>query len=69
MYRIEVVEVTEREVGPSQAYQKISDADGGKYAYVPVPNRNEVQKVERKVLTQEVETVDVAAVIKAINNL
>ena len=69
-YRIEITEVTKRVVGQLQAYQKTSDIpNGGTYGYVPVPNRDEVQNIERKVLVQEVDTLDVAAVIKAVNGL
>lgn len=67
MYRIEITEVTEKEVGPAQSYQKLNDE--GKYGWVRTPDRTEIRELTRKVLTQEVETVDVAAVIKAINNL
>ena len=67
MYRIEITEVTEKRT-EFREWRKMTDDSGPKqYGYAdPTPR---VEKIERKVLTQEVETVDLPAVIKAINNL
>lgn len=70
MFRVEIVEVTERQT-TRHNYQKVADSgnprDGGAiYEHIPLAG---VENVERKVLTQEVETIDLPSVIRAINNL
>lgn len=70
MFKVTIVEITQRDV-VKQEYEKLADTknkydNGAVYGYV---EKKATERVERQVLTQEVETVDVAAVIKAINNL
>ncbi|HEY9515009.1 MAG TPA: hypothetical protein VIQ74_04950 [Gemmatimonadaceae bacterium] len=69
-FKIEITEVTER--GTIQReWKKIADsgnkADNGPvYGYAEFPG---IEKVTREVLKQEVGTLDLGAVIRAVNNL
>lgn len=70
MFKITITE-TRTETQPRKEYRQVADTgnprDGGKvYEYVAADLPTTVQ---RDVLTQEVETLDLAAVIKAVNNL
>lgn len=70
MYRITIEQVTWSEV-VKQAWQKIADTgnerdDGPQYGYVDARGK-EIDST--KILQQEVEELDVKAVIKAINGL
>jgi hypothetical protein len=71
MYKITITEVTttRKEV---ESWEKLYDSpanglgNSGQYGNVKI---NRDVKVEREVLRQEVEDLDVAAVIRAVNNL
>lgn len=70
MFRIEITE-TRTETKRRKEYQLIADTgnprDGGRvFDYIEADLPTEVR---RAVLTQEVDTLDLGAVIKAVNNL
>lgn len=70
MYRVTITEITS-EKRPTREYEKLADTgndrDGGAvYGYVET---EWWLRTEREVLKQEVEALDVAAVIRAVNNL
>lgn len=69
-YKITVERITSQEE-ITQQYQKIADVGnplggGVTYGYVPM---TKVVETSREVLRQEVEALDLAAVIKAVNGL
>lgn len=70
MYQI-TIEKVEKKEAVGREYQKIADSgnerDGGpRYAYVEFPSQ---KVIETTILRQSVEELDLAAVIKAVNNL
>lgn len=70
MYRIEITHVTKEEVSGKE-YHRVADTgnprDGGPvYDYVPC---DKVAEHRRTVLLQEVASLDIAAVIRAVNGL
>lgn len=65
-YRISIVEVTE--VPATERPWRTLNTVTGQCGYVQ-PAEGATKKIERDVLSQDVETLDLAAVIKAINNL
>lgn len=68
MFRIKIVEITTKTTAV-KVWQKLNDNDKDpkQYGYAEPVERTE--KVEREVLTQELEIVDISAVVKAINGL
>lgn len=72
MFKIEITEVTEVVRQNAKEYQKVSDSGnpmGGGPVYDYVAGAEKREKITRQVLTQEVETLDMPAVIKAVNRL
>jgi len=65
MFTITITETKTVEKEVDERWQQINQE--GEYGYPP--RRVSFQQVSREVLKQEVETLDVPAVIKAINNL
>ena len=65
--RIKILEITERETTRRTWEPLVKRGNDIDYGYTPPIASTE--RVEREVLTQELETVDIPAVIKAINGL
>jgi hypothetical protein len=70
MYRITINKITTEEV-EEKNYERIADTgnkeDGGAvYGYVP---KKTTREIERNILSQEVEDLDIEEVIKAINKI
>lgn len=77
MFKVKIIEVTEYTEKAPREWVKVADSGGdgygegphAKYGYGP-DSPNVVRRTrEREVLTQEVATLDLPAVIKAINGL
>lgn len=76
MFKIEVTEITEHEAPRGQDWVKLFDIDERvpsrdkveNYGY-RAPTDKKIEKRERRVLLQEVQALDIVAVIKAINGI
>ena len=69
MYQIIIKKIEVEEVEKKE-YEKISDTggndDGAKYGYVSVKR---MEKIEQIILQQEIDAIDLEAIIKAVNQI
>lgn len=69
MYRIEITQISIRE-RPAGKEWKVVDKDiNGKEEYGYTPGITKKQEVKKQILIQEVETLDLVSVLKAINDI
>lgn len=72
MFIVNIIEVTDEQKPYEQEWRKLHDEqhtqENPSHGYVRAPGMRTVP-VERKVLTQTVEKLDLVAVIKAINGI
>ena len=71
MFKIKIQEVKEVTFNNTTDYQRVADSgnerdDGAVYEYVPHPD---TKTVETTMLEQNVDAIDLCAVIKAINGI